>query len=423
MSIVDKKSILNYIAAISVIIFPASIVTVDNVAGLMLAIVVVIGVGQIIFQFKKLLPITRDEKLFFFSLSLLLVTAIVTTLANGSDFARADRFIILVLVIPAYYFFKFHLQDDKYLWIGLVVGSYVVLGVSVYLYQMLDPVTLWRATSASELVNKILFGDIALCLGGLSLAGVSWYMQQRKLLLVFPLLAFIAGVVASALSLTRGSWLAVPFLTLLFIWYSSRILPLKLNMLIIALFISMIGSIYVIPQTGVKKSINTTFNQIGNYISSQNVNDDERLTSVGARFEMWRAAGIIFLEKPLVGSGWGSYSEKAQVLVDAGLVNSKVSKFYHPHNQYISALAKGGLLGIAAVIVLFLFPAIIFLKVLRDSSDPNRHRLALAGLILIIGFVSFGFTESILERSKPIIFFSFYIAVFMALVQKKRKKI
>ena len=59
------KSLNNFIAAAAVIIFPASVITVDNLSGLVMIVAVLIGVGQMIYEIKKILPISSDEKLFF----------------------------------------------------------------------------------------------------------------------------------------------------------------------------------------------------------------------------------------------------------------------------------------------------------------------------------------------------------------------
>ena len=56
------------------------------------------------------------------------------------------------------------------------------------------------------------------------------------------------------------------------------------------------------------------------------------------------------------------------------------------------------------------------------NTAAETQRIALAGLILIVGFIGFSLTESILERSRSIIFFSFYLAALMALHQASRKK-
>ena len=158
------------------------------------------------------------------------------------------------------------------------------------------------------------------------------------------------------------------------------------------------------------------------YYNSRDVSDKVRYTSIGKRFEMWKAAWLIFQDNPSLGGGWGSYKGKVQELIDKGVVNQSIAKYYHPHNQFISALAKGGLLGFFGVSIFLLFPSIIFYKLIRNTSDPTKQRLALAGLILLIGFICFSLSESILERSRSIIFFSFYLAVFMALIRLDRGK-
>ena len=79
-------------------------------------------------------------------------------------------------------------------------------------------------------------------------------------------------------------------------------------------------------------------------------------------------------------------------------------------------------MGFLAIAILFLFPTIIFYQSIGHYNAAKTQRLALAGLILIVGFVVFSLTESILERSRSIIFFSFYLAVLMALLQVSRQK-
>ena len=59
---------------------------------------------------------------------------------------------------------------------------------------------------------------------------------------------------------------------------------------------------------------------------------------------------------------------------------------------------------------------------MEHNIAAESQRLALAGLILIVGFIGFSLTESILERSRSIIFFSFYLATSMALLQASRQK-
>ena len=411
------KSINEFIAASAVIIFPASVLVVDKVYGAVFLIVILLGIWQMVTYRKEIFPISKDEKLFFFSLCIVMVTVVITTVVNNTDMARADRFLAPVLAVPAYIFFKRYLFEEKYVWIGLLAGT--LIAVVVAIYQVFWQFHVWRAVGA---VHEIIFGDLALVMGVMSLAGIGWFKEKKQWLIIIPALAFIAGIAASALSLSRGGWVALPFLLGLIIWYAFKSLSLKKGGGIFALLIIAIGSVYLIPQTGVQKRINLTKENINLYLNSHDVNDESRATSIGKRFEMWKAARIIFYRNVYVGTGWGGYSDQVQDMIRKGEINKSVGKYYHPHNQYLSALAKGGVLGLLGIVILILIPMVVFYRSINFSSKVKIDRLALAGLILLVAYIFFGLSEAILERSRTIIFFSFYLVVFMSLTMNIRQK-
>ena len=406
-------SFCKFIAASAVILFPASVLVMDNLHGLVYLIVVFLGIAHIFTNRKEVFPLTNEEKLFFFSLSFVMVTVIITTLVNDTNFARADRFLAPVLSISVYLFFKQYLKNEKYFWVGLVLGSIIAASTAVY------QVFFGSNYRAAGTVNPIIFGDMALLMGAMSLIGIEWFKKQKHWLVLVPLVAFVCGILASALSLVRGGWIAIPFLVVLFIWYFWNRVKIKTILLGFSLLILMIGSIYLIPQTGVSRKIDTSITRTIEYFNSKNVNDRSRGTSIGSRLEMWRAAWIIFQESSIFGVGWGEYTKRVHNLIDLGVVNKSIARFYHPHNQFISALAKGGVLGFSAIVTLFLIPIVIFYRVINSTDRKEINLIAFAGLIFIVGFVCFSLTESILERSRSIIFFSFYLAATMALIHKR----
>jgi len=412
------KITANFISTSALILYPSSVLVVDHVSGAVFLIILLAGLATMFNQYSKLQTLSTQEKIFFISVSLLFGTALITSFFNGTELDRGDRFITLIMVIPVYIFFKYVNLKEKHLWTGLAVGTFGALIFGIY--QVFGPIQQSRATGA---VHQILFGDLSLIMGVMSLAGYGWFKKRKKWLVIVPLMAFTAGIFASVLSLTRGGWIALPFLSLIFIWVLSRHLLIKHIVIIFGVLSLVVSIIYFTPQTGVQKRVQDTVSNIEKYVNSDNVNDPVRSSSIGSRFEMWQAAWIIFKSNPVVGVGWGNYTEKAQILVDKGFLHETISEYSHPHNQFISALAKGGLLAFFAISILFLVPTIIFFKLLRDYSSPEIQRVAFAGLILMIGFVSFSLSEAILERSRSITFLSFYIAVFMAQAQKYRQKI
>ena len=406
------KTVFNYLGLLALLIFPSTVLGMKNPSGAVYALIILSGVISIFLYHKTIFPVTNIEKKLFLSLSLFYLTALAVTLYLGTGISTADRFLAILLVIPSYIFFKNHPDDiEKYLWTGLVLGAFISLGVG--LYQVFGPEQFLRAKGVT---HPILFGDIALIMGAMSLAGISWFKKQNRWLVVLPIIAFIAGMLSSALSLSRGGWVALPLIGLLYFWYLTKYLTFKKVVVIVVLCFIGLSAIYLIPQTGVKKRVDVTMTNVNHYFNSESVNDRTRSTSIGTRFEMWKAAWILFKENPVVGVGWDQYIMEAKRLADKGLVSKSAYIFSHPHNEYLSTLAKGGLLSFIGLMILLLYPAYYFYRAIKKHTEPEVQRAALAGLILIAGFACFGLSEAIFERSRPTNFFSFYLAVLLAIV-------
>ena len=200
-------SFASVIIASSLVIYPSFVVVVDDVSGFIALVTFFFGLVVFVTRKSQILPFSRTEKVFFLTLTSLSVSAIFTSIYSSSDFASANRFTNFVLAIPIYIFFKNNSIDEKYIWSGLAAGATITLGVAVYQrFGLLLP----RAHGS---VNPILFGDVGLIMGCMSLAGIGWFRQQNRWMIVIPFIAFASGLVASALSLSRGGWVGLRYLS------------------------------------------------------------------------------------------------------------------------------------------------------------------------------------------------------------------
>ncbi len=406
------KNLFNFLGLLALIVFPSTVLGFESPSGATYAVVILSGLLSLFIYRKEHFPVSPDEKKLFFSVALFYFMALAGTLYLGTSIDNADRFMAMVLIIPGYMFFKsFPYNKEKYLWSGLVLGAFASVGVG--LYQVFGPEHLARAKGVT---HPILYGDIALIMGLMSLAGIGWFKSQKNWMVILPVIAFIAGLLSSALSLSRGGWVALPLIGLLYFWFLTRFLTFKKVAVIAVLFVGSLSVIYLLPQTGVQKRVDNTLQNLNHYLDSQSINDQIRSSSIGTRFEMWKAAWILFKENPVVGVGWDQYIDKARQLADKGLVSKSAYAHSHPHNEFLSTLAKGGLLSFIGLMSLLLYPAYYFYRAIKNHTEPEIQRAALAGLILITGFACFGFSEAIFERSRPANFYSFYLAVLLAMV-------
>lgn len=76
----------------------------------------------------------------------------------------------------------------------------------------------------------------------------------------------------------------------------------------------------------------------------------------------------------------------------------------------------------SSVFLVFLIPAKLCIDILKRQKGADMRRLAIAGLLLIAGFIGFGFSGAILEYTQPISFFAFYLAVIFAAIQTQKQK-
>lgn len=413
----NKNSLIqSFLISLSLIAYPATVLSIPNANGLISSLLVLAGIFLIIKQRHTRTQASRDEMLFYFVLSMFFLITLIATLSASLQYAATGKFLHLLLAIPLYVYLRHTGIKLSYLWYGLVLGSFIAMGIAIY------EVWIQGMPRAQSLTHPIIFGDLSLAMGFMSLAGIGWFQSRAKWQIILPILAVLAGLSASILSASRGGWIAVPFLLFLFFSYMKQHFSLKQKTGLIAISICILSAAYLIPQTNVSKQIDRSITSIQLYANSD-IKSAHRSSSIGIRFEMWQASIDIYLDNPLLGIGWGNYQQQANLLIDKGLRNPSAASFPHPHNQFISALVNGGTLAFIGLILLFTILFHLFISYIRQSKSKETQRLALAGLVLLVSFVCFGLSESIFERSRPINFFVFYLTVIMAAIYGQQRLI
>lgn len=410
-----KRYNFQYIfVAISLIIYPATVLTVKNVNGLISGLFVIGGIILIALRHHKEIQPNRDEMLFYFSLVVFFIAATACTILGGPQYGATGKFLHLLLAIPLYIYLRYTGTSLACLWYGLSIGTFIATAYAIY--------EVWFAGQhrAQGITHPILYGDLSLAMGFMSVAGFGWFRERGKLQIILPVAAFFCSLLVIALSATRGSWIALPLLLLILAWYMNKHFTLMQKLLTATAIIAVITLLYAIPQTNVSYNVDRTITNLSNYAGSE-ITSSARSTSVGTRLEMWQAAWTMFKENPVTGIGWGNYTEQANRQVEQGLRNKSAASFPHPHNQFLSALANGGLIGFSALLILLTVPSLIFIRQIKHSKSREVHRLALAGILLLVSYMVFGLSEAILERSRPVNFLAFYLAVLMAAIYAQQK--
>ena len=399
------------LCAALVFAFPASVLIANDMGSVGFFLLALLGLGALFIPGTRA-PLPREVKLIFFAILVFISVGVLSyLLVDMSEISlkKLGRYGRFLFLIPLFYLFRRVRLPPQALWYGCSVGA--IIAGFVAMDQVWWHVIFAPMDRASGSVNPIIFGDMALLLGMLSLAGLRYFWQQHRPLIMLPLLAAPLGLLASFLSASRGGWVALPALMVLFVWYGQRHLPLQRWHYVAAAttLIFLVTVAYLVPQTSVQGRVDETIQEIRNYFTAH-VAD----TSVGARLEMWKSAWHIFRDHPLIGVGLGDgYVGAKQALIDSGYSDKIIAEFDHPHSEYLAALATRGLVGLSALLIFFIVPLRAFFH-WAQSALPHQHTAGFAGLILVIAFAHFSMTGDTFDRSLPITFLTFFLAAFTA---------
>ena len=254
---------------------------------------------------------------------------------------------------------------------------------------------------AFEWMMPIQGGDISMSLGLLSLCGVMWAIKTSSYRYLFYFsIASVMGLLGSILSGSRGGWVLFP--VILFVgyrifrdWFSARI---KWGM---ALALCLLISFCLIPQSGVPQRVQAAKQDISLYLSG-----GPKDTSLGYRFEFWKSAIDSFIKKPIF--GWGNHGVRLsqEQQYKSGLIAKAAYDFNgHAHNQFFDEMAKRGIIGLSALLALFLFPLTIFKRQLANATLVEDKTLAACGVILVLSTIDYCLSQAFLNHNSGIVFY------------------
>ena len=277
----------------------------------------------------------------------------------------------------------------KALWWGMIAGA--VAGCIFIAYQR------WGlgVDRPGGLINSITFGDMMLCIGLMCLVATLDFAGRSA---VWPALGALAGLTGSVATGTRGGWVAIAFSALLLVRYG-HVLHGRWRKALALLALALVVSTYFIPQTGVSERVDEGINDVHQYF-----NGGPSYTSVGIRLELWRSALQLIGQHPLTGASIPTVRAELEQLVAAGRAHPYVLEFEHFHNDMLQVLVHGGVLGLLAWGATLLMPFLFFRRQLHGGAHLNAP--ALAGMLLVLCYFSFGLTEVIFWSVRSNMFYA-----------------
>ncbi|MEM1080247.1 MAG: O-antigen ligase family protein [Pseudomonadota bacterium] len=354
------------------------------------------------------------EKLFFLTVLMFVLIWLLAWWVHGLHPVGADdvgRILRLLLIVPLYLFLRRIDGLERSWWVGLTAGA-LIAGLYALWFSLAGEPGEWQGRVGGP-TNPIYFGGVVLAFGLMLLPRIaddSLAVPWR----VLVALAVVLALLASALSGSRGAWLALPPLLILYILtLGSRQSPwirfgVPIGLLLLALVISLLPNVPLGDRFG---DAVAAFSAL--------VRGDEPSGTLGIRWVLWSISVPEILQHWWFGGGPGAFQTALEHAIADGRADPALIEYEHPHNQYLSALLIAGLPGLVSLLWLLGMPLGRFIRLWQTGLQRTRL-LGWCGLTVIVVLATMALTESIFQRNNGIVWFSLLTAASMGLVQGRR---
>ena len=390
---------------ILIFIFPITINSLQVAGDLVLFILAMMGIFISISQ--KLLPFNIKEIKVFSYLTFGYFLAVCLSVIFSGKAAELAHFIprdLHFLFAPFIILALFKADINiNYLLTGIKVAL-IILGIIVY-QGYLEGVP-----RPSGIMNPAVFGNLAVSMFFFSIVFFEHEPFKYK---IFNLFSLLSGLFIIVLSGTRGAWLSFLILIGVYLYFfykkkkkfSARA---KVYIVIILIGLLSIGNF----NHELNSRIGLAFSQISNWSS-----DDPAINSVSERLIMYEVALKNIEDVPFFGYGLRT-SNITLFKDDPTEIGIVAARYNHLHNAFLTNYYNGGIILLGALLLLLFEPLIIFLKA---NSQDRENPIFISGVILTLGYVSFGMVNILFGDTYMNGFYVFFLAIIMLLTNKSIK--
>ncbi len=332
---------------------------------------------------KKSSPLLKQEKYFLWICAIYFTTFIFTSLVNG--WGKAQTYYLgtelrFLIAIPLYLLLRRYSNCDTWLIRGAILGSIFMFSQAFYDVYILNH------NSAIGIYSKNIIGPYAVLTGIWSFIYILYnYKTLKHNQIYFIIFSILAAMFTLALSGSRGGFVGFFLTSILCVILFSKyrwIIPSLITICLIAfLFYKNLNTVQL--------SVDAAINKTKLYFQTEDhVKDIYLKNSTGIRLEMIRTSILLIKEKPLVGIGPGNYEKAIEHYIQVGKANPAIGNFAFPHNSFLEVVIGKGLIGLLSLLLLFYYPAYIYIKTYKLSKST-----ASIGLVNITAFTAFSFTD------------------------------
>lgn len=363
------------------------------------------------FDEQQLTPIDCNFMLAFLSpLVVTLVQAAFIDGISGKYFEIALRFALPLFVFL--YFRKVEI-DSRWLGYGCLLGlisALITVTVNRYVYDIERP--------SNYFMNSLPFSGITVVFSYLAYYLLTPVLANSKYRFFLGVVIFSACTFILSITLARGPLLSL-ILCGVFFLFTSTSLRKRWKISVIAMaFIVAVGAYSF--SDDIHQRVAVTMNEISEYL----IQGEYTPGSISVRFELWKAALLIFVESPIIGAGKGEFKSSLEHLLTENKIQD-VPLFSHAHNEIFTFIAEQGLLGVASYGLLFVVPFCFFIR-FKNSLDQKVKALASAGLTTVIVYFLLGLTNVVMLQMTVLTLYAFlntYLASQIIYYQKSHSPV
>ena len=244
---------------------------------------------------------------------------------------------------------------------------------------------------------------------------VFFHRKEKLYVRIFTFLLLLVFIVGTILSYTRAAW--VSLLTALILYF---IYKYKVKFKYLAL-IGGAGLIILVLNwnnlmMNLERNDQSSSAELTEHVQSiSNVSTD---ASNMERINRWGSAWRMFLERPLVGWGPGTYVFQYapfQLSKDKTIISTNVGNNGNAHSEYIGPLAEQGFIGSLLVVILI---SMVFYKgsaLYHRLPKGVTKRVVLFTLLGLFTYIVHGFLNNYLDTDKASVPFWGFIALIVAI--------
>lgn len=359
----------------------------------------------------------------FIQLLWMLITALTSTMLFVSiKYFLARLWFVVGFYILAAHLFKNQKNIGRYIWL-YVSSLVIVIGYTLYRQYQHGFFDQQFANSAPHpLYNDHTAYAAALAMILPFMIGLLFLKQYSYLQKIVAFVILLIIIVGLVLSYTRAAWLSlvVAFVAFIILLFKIKFRTIVLLLVSFGLILSLVWTQLIMKLERNKQDASSNFTE-----QIQSVTNISTDASNLERLNRWSCAYRMFLDKPLLGWGPGTYMFKYapyQLSYERTIISTNFGEVGNAHSEYLGPLSEQGILGLIIMLTLVFTTLYFAVNLYRKSNDRNIKIIVLSATIGLITYYIHGLLNNFLDTDKLSALFWAYTAIIVVFDIQRRNQ-